>query len=318
MKELHTNHLGGKMRKFFLMIIFYLLIYSNIFSIINSNPITIYYGIGPISYEDFYNLKEETTNKLILTEDKLEVFDISSDKLLRKINMTKEEYSEIISVINTIIEKEKKIQCSDIYNFEKFYLKITNNTIREINLVIDINNKETCTQGKNELLEYLNNKYNIEMKWEKGPSELQEILKSEEIVLYYGVRSLPDKDSYDLKEVTTNKLIITNKKIQLFQVNFFMKDIKLIKEVKIDRKEYLKIGDLIFSTINKTDGTQCKNIFNVNNGISRDVSIRVIKPINLVIGIQEDEYCSFGKNELLEYLNNEYQLNMKWIVEVRE
>ena len=90
------------MRKFFLMIIFYLLIYSNIFSIINSNPITIYYGIGPISYEDFYNLKEETTNKLILTEDKLEVFDISSDKLLRKINMTKEEYSEIISVINTI------------------------------------------------------------------------------------------------------------------------------------------------------------------------------------------------------------------------
>ena len=299
------------MKKLSIIIILFLLSYVNVFSTSISNEIILYYGIGSIPAELSYNLENVTTSKLVLSEDKLELFDINSDKLVKEIKIKEEEYNEIIKLVNTTIKKEKKIECREIPN-DTLSLPNIINKVRVINLVIKINNEEYCTKGKNELLEYLNNKYNFKIKWEKGIPKSQEIYNLQEIKIYYGRTYPPDGYWYNLKDITTNELIISEKKIKLIQINSKQQ----IKEINVNKKEYQKIGDLIVKVIDENEGLQCKNSFNAGYRVRRDVQIKTIEPIISVINISNDEYCILGKNELLEYLNNNYRLNIEWLVEM--
>ncbi|MCP1226575.1 hypothetical protein NK213_19305 [Sebaldella sp. S0638] len=62
---------------------------------------------------------------------------------------------------------------------------------------------------------------------------------------------------------------------------------------------------------------ECYDIMNYNYGMRGEVPIIKKVPINLMININDKDYCVVGKNELLEYLNKKYKLEMKWEVEIQ-
>ncbi len=130
-----------------------------------------------------------------------------------------------------------------------------------------------------------------------------------EVRINYGNKFIPRKRKYDFKEITNRELVINTERIK------FISTYK--KDEKIKTDDYEKITKLIDVILKKEKLVECYDIMNYYYGMRGEVPMIELVPINLMINTNGKEYCVVGKNELLEYLNDKYKLEMKWEVEIQ-
>ena len=79
-----------------------------------------------------------------------------------------------------------------------------------------------------------------------------------------------------------------------------------------------KIKSLVKNSIKNAELKQCTKIWNPDYGISQIEQMVILKKIHSEIIIDGKQYCMVGKTPILEYLNENYNLNMEWEAEVSE
>lgn len=156
--------MGGKMKKSVIM--FFLLI-NIILKTETFNEIIIDYGNKDIGRQFKYNFVELTEYKMVISKDQIKYLEpISKD-----IKISKNDYKQIYKIAENTVKKEKQTNCYDNINSEALvYTEKPINKREPINIKIIINEKEYCMIGKNKLLEYLNDKYDLNVKWYSGTS----------------------------------------------------------------------------------------------------------------------------------------------------
>ena len=125
-----------------------------------------------------------------------------------------------------------------------------------------------------------------------------------EIIIDYGNKDIGRKFKYDFIELTEYKIIISKDKIKYFKL--------FIGEIEIRESEYNLIYKIADNTIQKEKLVNCYDNINVEADIYREKAREIEEPINVKIKINGKDYCMVGKNDLLEYLNNKYNLQIKW------
>ena len=162
MKELHMAYMGGKMKK--IICIFFLLV-SLILKANDFNEIIIDYGNKDIGRKFKYDFVELTEYKIVISKDKIKYF----KPFIKEIEIRESEYNLIYKIADDTIQKEKLVNCYDNINVEADIYREKAREIEEpINVKIRIKGKDYCMVGKNDLLEYLNNKYDLQIKWKSG------------------------------------------------------------------------------------------------------------------------------------------------------
>ena len=176
MKELRMAYMGGKMKKF--ICIFFLLV-SPILKANDFNEIIIDYGNKDIGRKFKYDFIELTEYKIIISKDKIKYF----KPFIKEIEIRQSEYNLIYKIADNTIQKEKLVNCYDNINVEADIYREKAREIEEpINVKIRMKGKDYCMVGKNDLLEYLNNKYDLHIKWTSGTFSKLEI-KSDFMIL---------------------------------------------------------------------------------------------------------------------------------------
>ena len=133
------------------------------------------------------------------------------------------------------------------------------------------------------------------------------ILKADnynEIVIDYGNRKIVRKDKYDFVELTEYKMVISGNMIRYLE--------PFSKEIKITEENYRLIYKIAEEVIQKQRLVNCYDNISVRNVYYEYPMFHEV-PINVKIQINEKDYCMIGKNELLEFLNEEYDLGIVWM-----
>lgn len=264
--------------------------------------IIIYYGNKVLSEQSKYDMSETITNKIVITPTELEFLDFGIKK-----EITESEYKKISELILKIVKSKKKSICYGINNKNNSLItRVPSKTVNKMNMILEYNNKNYCITGKNELLEYLNNKYSLNIKWEDDPLGMEKILTSEKIELAYGRKEVLNPNfSYHRREEIETKIVVYKDKIEIISLD--QADIK-IKELSGD--EYNKVVYLIEKTLKEEKFVICDGIINVTSVIHSEVDN--LKPIITIIYLNNNEYCMIGKTSILEYLDKKYDLKIEW------
>ena len=159
------NRMGGRMKKITIVVFLFISIFYYTESITKVDiPIKISYGNRLIPFKGEYDFDEITSYGLIISPDKIrfENLDRKDERMKRK------DYEKIIEKIYLTLNAEELLECYKIKNYDylvPIYHEQPLIEVTPINVIIEIDNQKYCMKGKNELLEYLNNKYNLEIKW---------------------------------------------------------------------------------------------------------------------------------------------------------
>ena len=137
----------------------------------------------------------------------------------------------------------------------------------------------------------------------------------DKITIYYGIERTPGTFNYEFRQLTSKKLEISREEMETYVVLDI--DFEILSDV-IKIKKYSKIKSLVKNSIKNTELKQCTKIWNPDYGISKYEAIIVTKKVHSEIIIDGKQYCMVGKTPILEYLNENYNLNMEWEAEVSE
>lgn len=127
-----------------------------------------------------------------------------------------------------------------------------------------------------------------------------------EIVIDYGNKDIGQQVKYNFVELTQYKMVIYKNEIKYLE--------PFLKKIKISDSDYKFIHKIAENTVKNEKLTNCYDNINPEAFIYSEKPTDIKKPINVKIVINGKEYCMIGKNELLEYLNNEYDLQIIWSV----
>ena len=278
----------------------YLIIFTTIFY--SKDDIVIYYGNKALSKQAKYNMIEVTTDRIIITQDKIEFTDLNINK---EINM--DEYRKLNKIIQNTINKKKITSCYNITNKNNSLItRVPSKIVNKMNTIIKYNEKNYCIVGKNELLDYLGYKYSLNIKWEDDPLDIDKILKYGKIELGYGRQEISaEQFSYHRREEIETKIIIYKGKIEVESLIS-----KKFQVSQLSENEYTDFVNLLHETLKEEKFVICDGIINPLSTIQTEAEI--LKPITTIVYLNNKEYCLLGKNKLLENLNNKYNLNIIW------
>ena len=247
-------------------------------------------------------MKQVTTDKIIINENNI----IFTDNEVEK-KITNSEYEKIKQLVDITIKNNKKIKCNEVFNSN--YNKISrvpSKEINKINLMIEFEEEEYCFLGKNKLLEYLNERYNLNLEWEIDPLYIDKILEYEKIELAYGRKDVSiSLFTYDRKEEIETKITIYKDKTEIINL-----ESKNIQTNQLLENEYENFVILLKETLKEENFAICDDIINVLAIV--ETESEVLKPITTIVYLANKEYCILGKNKLLESLNKKYDLKIKW------
>ena len=135
----------------------------------------------------------------------------------------------------------------------------------------------------------------------------------DKITIYYGIERTPGTFNYEFRQLTSQKLEINREEMEIYLV--LDVDFEILSDV-IKIKKYSKIKSLVKNSIKNAERKQCTKIWNPDYGISQIERMVVLKKIHSEIVIDGKQYCIIGKTPILEYLNENYNLNIEWEAEV--
>lgn len=129
-----------------------------------------------------------------------------------------------------------------------------------------------------------------------------------EIVIFYGTNR-PNSVKYNFMDLTKNRIEITKSMIKVTDKNDLS---DIIAEIPIKEKEYKKLEKIIKKVIDKSEGEYCGDAWQIPDMIKDIEAKEEITKIHLKILLQDKEYCMIERNELTEYLEKKYDLELEW------
>ena len=278
----------------------YLLIFTMV--CYGKESIVVYYGNQVLNGQSEYDMFEVISDEIIITQNKIEFMNLNLEK-----EITRTEYEKIFKLLLNTLKSKKMSTCYNIKNKNNSLItRVPSKTINEMNMIIKYNEKYYCIVGKNELLEYLNSEYSLNIKWENDPLDIKKILDSKKIELSYGRKEvLTQEISYHRREEIETKIIIYKNKIEIKSLDWTN-----FQTNELSTGEFNRLANLIQDTLKEEKFVICDGVINPNSVIHSEAGY--LKPLTTIIYLNNKEYCILGKNKLVEYLDYKYNLNIEW------
>ena len=150
------------MKKLLIMMMFYNI---SLLSMSKEN-IIMYYGIvKPNSVK--YNFMDLTKNRIEITKSMVKVTDKNDlSDIIAEIPIKEKEYKKLEKMIRKIINKSVGEDCGDTWQIPDLFPPIEPKyEIDKINIKIIFQGKEYCMIERNDLIEYFEQKYDMDFEW---------------------------------------------------------------------------------------------------------------------------------------------------------
>ena len=134
--------------------------------------------------------------------------------------------------------------------------------------------------------------------------------KSEEVIVSYGVKGGAYPVIIDYDELFEKKVVINKKSFKVYNYSILKNEKpKLQYEKKIEEDDYNEIKKIAYETITNSWSEGCSIR---NDGYHRPGGDEKLRFIYSKLEVEGEYICLYGPTEILQYLNNKYDLNIEW------
>ena len=132
--------------------------------------IVIYYGMRSGHYPKYITIESLAEKKIVIENKKLNIYILDlykEEKLYFEKNLSNDEYEKLEELINETLSKEETSMCGDIN--DRKHNSPPKSKARLLYSKILINDEESkfCYRGPTKVLQYLNEKYKLNIEWVK-------------------------------------------------------------------------------------------------------------------------------------------------------